>query len=259
MPDRHANEIAAGVRRRALVVNLKADLNFSPLGDRAVLLQVSEQPDPSSIALLRALADYLAQLSLPGVLDLVPALCTLGIHYDPERWRDTSGGRIPYELLVEHIQAVLPDLASLDVTEGQIHEIPVCYETAYGEDLPAVASACGLTPQQVIEIHSTAVYAVYMIGFAPGFAYLGPLDQRLALPRRQTPRARVPVGSVAVANQYTGIYPADLPGGWHVIGRTPLRLFDPSRDQPSLLTAGDRVRFTPVGAASFRRMLGTAQ
>lgn len=239
-----------------MVTSTNTDLSFSPLGDRALLLEVGEQTDPATVARIRALAGHLAQLRLPGVLDFVPALCTLGIHYDPEQWRDESGARTPYELLVARIQQALPDLASLAVNEGALRQIPVCYEADFGEDLASLAASQGLSTDQVVQIHSAAVYTVYMIGFAPGFAYLGPLDSRLVLPRRETPRPRVPAGSVAVANQYTGIYPADLPGGWHIVGRTPLHLFDLSRDQPSLLSAGDRVQFTPISAADFHDLQG---
>lgn len=236
------------------MVSANTELSFSPLGDRALLLEVGDHTDPQTIARVRALADHLSQLRLPGVFDCVPALCTIGVHYDPEQWRDESGARTPYQMLVERMQEELPDLASLAPSQGPLQEIPVCYEQEFAEDLAALARNRGLSPEQVIRIHSRAVYTVYMIGFAPGFAYLGPLDERLLTPRRDTPRARVPAGSVAVANQYTGIYPAALPGGWHVIGRTPVSLFDASDDEPSLLRAGDRVRFVPIDAAEFRKL-----
>ncbi len=236
------------------MISANTDLSFSPLGDRALLIEVGDHADPATIARIRALADHLAQLRLPGVLDFVPALCTIGVHYDPEQWRDESEARTPYEMLIERIQRELPDITSLSGSEGPLRQIPVCYEADFGEDLTTLADAHGLSTQQVVKIHSATIYSVYMIGFAPGFAYLGPLDERLTLPRRETPRSRVPAGSVAVANQYTGIYPADLPGGWHVIGRTPLQLFDPSLQQPSLLSAGDRVQFKPIGATEFRAL-----
>jgi inhibitor of KinA len=232
-------------------------LTFSPLGDRALLLELGGRADPLTVSRVRALAEYLGQQELPGVLDLVPALCTLGVHYDPETWRDDTGKHSPYENLVEKIQDVLPDPDSLAVTDGHLYEVPVCYDGEYGEDLPSFARAHDLARKQVVEIHSASVYTVYMLGFAPGFVYLGQLDERLVSPRRDTPRASVPAGSVAVANQYTGIYPASLPGGWHIIGRTPLQLFDLSRDRPSLLSAGDRVRFVPVSAARFRELEST--
>jgi len=226
-------------------------LSFTPLGDRALLLELGGDGDASTVKQIRALATYLGEHELPGVIDLVPASRTLGIHYDPQTWRDASGEQSPYERLVKTIQDMLPGLASLPLVDGHLHEIPVCYEREYGEDLPSFAHDHNLASEQVVELHSASVYTVYMLGFAPGFVYLGQLDQRLVSPRRDTPRASVPAGSVAVANEYTGIYPASLPGGWHIIGRTPLQLFDLSRDQPSLLSAGDRVKFVPVSAARF--------
>ena len=232
-------------------------LTFSPLGDRALLLELDGSADSLTVSRVRALAEYLGQQQLPGVLDFVPALSTLGVHYDPETWRDDTGKQSPYESLVQRIQEVLPDADSLAATDGQLLEVPVCYDGEYGEDLLSLARTLDLSVEQVVEIHSASVYTVYMLGFAPGFAYLGPLDERLVLPRRDTPRAIVPAGSVAVANQYTGIYPAALPGGWHIIGRTPLQLFDLSRDRPSLLSAGDRVRFVPVSATRFRELEST--
>ncbi len=236
------------------VISDSIGLSFSPLGDRALLLELGDHADVSIISRVRALAEHLGEQQLPGVLDLVPALCTLGVHYEPELWRDDTGQHSPYEMLVSGIQKILPDLASLTVTEGRFYEIPVCYEGEYGEDLASLALAHDLAPEQVVAIHSASEYTVYMLGFAPGFAYLGQLDERLVCPRRETPRACVPAGSIAVANQYTGIYPAPLPGGWHIIGRTPLQLFDLSRDQPSLFSAGDRVKFVPVSAARFREL-----
>ena len=223
------------------------------MGDRALLLEIGSVVDPETIARVRALAEYLDAQRLPGVQDLVPALCTIGVHYDPEQWRDASGKHSPYEMLVARLQQILPDLSALQAAPGRLAEIPVCYEPEFGEDLQTLAQARGLSVEQLVEIHSGAVYSVYMIGFAPGFAYLGPLDERVHAPRRATPRARVPAGSVAVANQYTGIYPSVLPGGWHLIGRTPLRLFDVLRQPPSLLVAGDRVRFIPISAGEFRK------
>jgi inhibitor of KinA len=230
------------------------DLSFSPLGDRALLLKLGGQADSSTVRQVRALGQYLGEQRLPGVLDIVPAVCTLGVHYEPATWRDDAGKLSPYENLVQRIQILLPGLASLTITDGHLYEIPVCYDGEYGEDLPAFARAHDLASEQVVQIHSDPVYAVYMLGFAPGFVYLGQLDERLVSPRRDTPRASVPAGSVAVANEYTGIYPASLPGGWHIIGRTPLQMFDLSRKQPSLLAAGDRVRFVPISAARFREL-----
>jgi len=241
------------------VISDTVGLSFSPLGDRALLLEVGDHANAAVIGQVRALAEHVSKQQLPGVFDLVPAMCTLGVHYDPELWHDNTGQHSPYEMLVSAIQRILPDLESLTVTEGQVHEIPVCYDTGYGEDLSSLARAHDLTTEQVVAIHSSPEYTVYMLGFAPGFAYLGKLDGRLVSPRRETPRPRVPAGSIAVANEYTGIYPAALPGGWHIIGRTPLQLFDVLNDQPSLLSAGDRVKFAPISAARYRTLENSRQ
>ncbi len=133
-------------------------------------------------------------------------------------------------------------------------EIPVCYEAAYAPDLAAVAMATSLTAEEVVRLHVTSPHRVLMIGFTPGFPYIGGLDERLAVPRRATPRARLEAGSVAIANGQTSIYPFATPGGWNLIGRTPLRLFDPARNPPSLLQAGDRVVFVPIPEQEFARL-----
>ena len=232
----------------------KARLTFLPLGDRALLLDVGAEAGAQTVSRVRALADYLAQLQLPGIVDLVPAICTIGIHYDPVYWGGAAEKHTAYERLVQRLGELLDDFDMLPAGAGQTQDIPVCYEPEYALDLASLARARGVSEQQVIDIHAGAQYSVYMIGFAPGFAYLGPLDERLVLPRRETPRTLVPAGSVAVANEYTGIYPGPLPGGWHIIGRTPLRLFDPARPQPSLLQSGDLVRFVPIDAQQYRSL-----
>lgn len=229
-------------------------LSFSPLGDRALLIEFADAPDPVVTARVRALADFLLASALPGVTDLVPALGSLALHYDPEAWQANDATRAPYDNLVGALQELIPQAEGMPRAEGALIEIPVVYGGEYGEDLESLAAARGISAAEAAEIHASAEYTVYMLGFVPGFAYLGPLDQRLDLPRRETPRVQVPAGSVAVANGLTGIYPMALPGGWHVIGRTPLKLFDLNRDPPARLAAGDRVRFVAVDAARFREI-----
>lgn len=226
-------------------------LRFSPLGDRALLLELGRAVEPAAIDRVRALADFLREQQFPGILDLVPALCTIGVHYDPQFWLDETGRYSPYELLVGEIRKRLPELDSLSAHDGRLVEVPVCYDEAFGEDLLPLAREKSLSPEQLVEIHCAPIYTVYMLGFAPGFVYLGGLDERLVAPRRDTPRANVAAGSVAIANHYCGIYPAELPGGWHILGRTPLCLFDLSRDPPSRFSAGDRIKFVPVSAVQF--------
>jgi inhibitor of KinA len=232
-------------------------LSFSPLGDRALLIEFAETPDPEVTARVRALADFLQAQALPGVTDLVPALCSLALHYEPDSWHTDDASQAAYDSLVGALQELIPLADEMPRSQGALIEIPVVYGGEFGEDLEALAAAHGISAAEAADIHASAEYTVYMLGFVPGFAYLGPLDERLTAPRRETPRVRVPAGSVAVANGLTGIYPVELPGGWHVIGRTPLKLFDLDSDPPARLAAGDRVRFVAVDAARFREIEGT--
>ena len=234
------------------MVEERPSLSFSPLGDRALLIETAQQPDPDVSARLRALADYLRARALPGVSDLVPGMCALALHYEPEAWRGEDSAQTPYDRLVGALQEMVSLEKYVPRRDGALIEIPVIYGGEFGEDLEPLAAAHALSPEQAAAIHAEREYIVYMLGFVPGFAYLGPVDERINLPRRPTPRTRVPAGSVAVANGMTGIYPADLPGGWHVIGRTPLKMFDVNGDPPVLLAAGDRVRFTPIDVARYR-------
>ncbi|MBA2875545.1 inhibitor of KinA [Anoxybacillus caldiproteolyticus] len=181
-----------------------------------------------------------------GIVDIVPTFSSLTIYYDP-----LFVGA--YERMCERLQTALERLEQEvpPVPERTI-VIPVCYGGNFGPDLPDVAEYHGLTEQEVINVHSHGTYKVFMIGFAPGFAYLGGLSLDIATPRRATPRIAVPAGSVGIAGNQTGIYPLSTPGGWQIIGRTPLSLFRPHDPEPSLLRAGDIVRFQPITEEDYR-------
>jgi KipI family sensor histidine kinase inhibitor len=225
------------------------------LGDSALMLGFGSRIDPALSACVLAVSMRLAAARLPGVIDVVPAYASVALVLDPDSDLDASTLEASVrELLSTPVgPMILPRARSV--------LIPVCYGGTHGPDLPAVAAHAGLDPAQVIERHATAEYRVAMIGFKPGFPYLLGLDPALAMPRRATPRASVPAGSVAIGGPQTGIYPAESPGGWQLIGRTGVRLFDPARERPSLLAPGDRVRFRPVAAqelASARVEIGDA-
>lgn len=207
-----------------------------PLGERALLLQFGDRINPATHRQVTAARDAIAAARPRGVLDLVPAYTTLAVWFDPEARRHQELAR---ELapLAERAIAVAPH-------EARTWVIPVRYD---GPDLAAVAAQTGLTMDEVVRRHTARDYTVYLLGFVPGFGYLGDLDPSLVLPRRSSPRQRVPAGSVAIAGAQTAVYPLDTPGGWHLLGRTALVMFDATRDPPSLLAAGDRVRFEPVG------------
>ena len=219
-----------------------------PMGDQALVIEFGDRIDPAQSARIATLAHRLRQ-SLPiGVLDIVPAYSTLALHYDPVA---VGSGTSPYQALAEIIGKWLQTQAIEASPAGRLVEIPVCYGGVFGEDIGALARMRNLSIEEVIAIHSGSDYYVHMLGFVPGFAYLGGLDARLATPRRETPRPRVPAGSVGIGGEQTGVYPLETPGGWQIIGRTPLQLFKPSASQPSLLNAGDVVRFVAISLQEF--------
>ena len=224
-----------------------------PLGDAAVVLEFGQTIDPATHRLIRAFAQVLDQQPFAGLREYVPAFTTLTVYYDP--WALRFGKSLPYEQVVSYLQSLLPAAqAAADYAPGPVVEIPVCYGGDFGPDLAVVAGHAQLSMEEVITRHAQPEYLVYMVGFAPGFPYLGGLDARLATPRRAQPRPLVPAGAVGIAGVQTGVYSLPTPGGWQLIGRTPLRLFDAGRAQPSLLQAGDRLRFVPISMSEFQRL-----
>lgn len=218
------------------------------MGDQALIIEFGDRVDPVLSTEIAAVAQRLRESRPIGVLDVVPAYTTMALHYDPAA---VGAGASPYEALVETIESWLKTQTVATASAGHLVEIPVCYGGAFGEDLEALADSHNLSVEEVIAIHSDAAYHVHMLGFVPGFAYLGGLDARLATPRRDTPRPLVPAGSVAIGGAQTGVYPLDTPGGWHIIGRTPLQLFKPDAMPPCLLNAGDTVRFVPISVQEY--------
>jgi KipI family sensor histidine kinase inhibitor len=215
-----------------------------PVGERALTVEFGEAIDPNLNASVRSLDASLSSTALPGVLETVPTYRSLLVVYDP--------AAIAFAALAARLLKRVSEGGAAPPV-GRLIEIPTCYGGAEGPDLPEVAAACHLAEDAVVALHASNEYTALMLGFRPGFAYLGVLPEALALPRRATPRVRVEAGSVAIAGRQTGIYPSVSPGGWHVIGRTNLRLFDPFAEPPAHIGPGDRVRFVPVeglGAAS---------
>jgi KipI family sensor histidine kinase inhibitor len=214
-------------------------------GDSALLVQLPSRIDPDVSAAVIALAASLEERIGTLLRDIVVGYCSLTVYFDP------------LTIDAAWLEAVVAESAEeIDDTEeaiGPLLDVPVCYGGDLGPDLAEVASFAGCSVEEVIALHSGAVYRVYVVGFVPGFPYMASVDPRLALPRRASPRTRVPAGSVAVAAGQTGIYPAETPGGWHLIGRTPVKPYDPARPQPFLFKPGDRVRFVPIDRAAFDR------
>jgi inhibitor of KinA len=230
------------------------EFQLFPLGDCALLIELGADASEETALRVHAVAAQLLAKPPPGVRDVVAAVCTVALHYDPLAVEPSAEPATPFETLAQQVKSML---ASFDLAAAPApgeFEIPVCYGGELGPDLEALAQVHGMTGEDVIALHSAPLYRVQMLGFAPGFAYLAGLDERIATPRRPNPRTRVPAGSVAVGGVLTGVYPFELPGGWHLLGRSPLRFFDPVRERPSLLVAGDRVRFVPVTADEYARL-----
>lgn len=194
--------------------------------------------------------------SLPfqGFVTTVPAYASLTIYYNPNTvFHSGLPGKTSYEKVKGYLSMLSVSKTVKEANKRQIN-IPVCYELLFGPDLEYVSSHCKLDMEELIAIHSSASYTVYMIGFVPGFAYMGGMDNRLSTPRKQQPRSKVPAGAVGIAGGQTGIYPLDIPGGWQIIGRTPLTIFDSGREDPSFLKAGDEVQFRRVTADEFHSL-----
>lgn len=205
-------------------------------------VEFGHEIDRSISETVLALDCALARRQVEGIVETVPTFRSLMIHYEPLAVSpDTLTA-----LVLDLIAAPSPDRPK----QRRWH-IPACYDRDVAPDLDEVASLTGLSSAEVIELHGEAEFHVYMIGFLPGFAYLGDLPERLRLPRRKEPRLRLPAGSIAIATAMTAIYPVESPGGWHLIGRSPVRLFDAQATRPSLLSPGDKVRFVPVSISQF--------
>ena len=219
---------------------------FQPAGDSALLIEFGDEVDLEINARAHALAQAVRALPLPGLGEAVPTYRSLLLHYDP--------GRLTYAEISAFGQAALARAQEKVTVEPRVVEVPVCYGGEFGIDLDFVAHHNSLSPKDVIQRHTSTLYPVYMLGFSPGFAYLGGLSPAIATPRLSSPRTEVPGGSVGIAGKQTGIYPIATPGGWQLIGRTPLRLFDPRREPPALLQPGDRVRFVPIDPQGFEEL-----
>ena len=213
---------------------------FLPAGDMAIVVELGDAISPQINRKVRSLTDALEQGGIPGVFDFLPTYRSVLVYYDPLQISSSD--------VQEGIERLLENTEQADAGERHIVHLPTLYGGEMGADIEFVSQHTGIDEQELIKIHSGADYLVYMMGFSPGFAYLGGLDQRLATPRLQSPRTEIPAGAVGIAETQTGIYPMASPGGWQLIGRTPLKLFDPTRERPVLLSAGDYVRFVPLAS-----------
>lgn len=224
---------------------------FLAAGDRCVVVEFGDGIDAQVNARARALARRLQALQHPGVIETVPTYRSVLVHVDP-----LTVDPADIEALIRTLDLVRDADPS---PPARVVDIPCAYGGAFGPDLPDVAAHAGLSEEEVVAIHASAEYLVYMMGFTPGFPYLGGMSPRIAAPRLATPRTIVPAGSVGIAAEQTGIYPIESPGGWRLIGRTPVRLFDALRQPPVWFDAGDYVRFLPIGGDEYAQVRGEVE
>ena len=225
---------------------------ISPVGDRAISIDFGQVIDPTINRHIRQTIERIKELQLEGIIELVPTYCALLVEYDAMLYSYSEICNIIEPTLEEGMTNTTNELVT-------VVEVPTVYGGDFGPDLSFVASHNHLSEDEVISIHSGTDYLVYMLGFIPGFTYLGGMDSCIATPRLSSPRTLIPAGSVGIAGEQTGTYPSDSPGGWQIIGRTPVTMYDISKAQAALLKAGDYVRYVPIDESEFHRIkaLGT--
>lgn len=212
-------------------------------GDSALLIEFEQEIKQETNQKIKAILQWLKEQSIEGILDMVPAFASLLISYDPRL--------LSYDSLINQLDTLLQQEVKESQVQQRIIEIPVCYGGAYGPDLSFVAQNAGLTETEVIARHTSRDYLIYMLGFLPGFPYLGGLDETIHTPRLENPRLTIAAGSVGIGGSQTGIYPMASPGGWRLIGRTPLKTYDPQRQQPFIFGAGDYIRFKVIDESDY--------
>jgi KipI family sensor histidine kinase inhibitor len=231
----------AGSRKRT-----EMELKYIPSGDSAFIIKAGDVISEEVNLTVRKLLARIEEENVPGITDFIPSYNELMVCYDP--------AKIGYRRLLEILHACDADPGAMHLSPAEVVHVPVLYGGEAGPDLHHVAEHNGLAEEEVIRIHSSADFLVYMLGFTPGFCYLGGMDKRIATPRQETPRLKIPAGSVGIAGEQTGIYPMESPGGWQLIGRTPLRLYNPDSKPGFLFSAGDYIRFYPVIREEYGRI-----
>lgn len=217
-----------------------------PVGDQGIMIFFGNE---ISVEINGSVTNFVADFrkkNFEGIIDIIPAYSSVLISYEPFVWGYTE--------IKKEVESLLDNKKDSEKKRKRIYEIPVCYGEEFGQDMETVVAHTGLTEQEIIRIHSGTDYLIYMLGFMPGFAYLGGMDERLITPRLDKPRLSIPAGSVGIASAQTGIYPMESPGGWQLIGKTPLKPYDPSRVPVILYEAGDYIRFVPVSKEDYDRI-----
>jgi KipI family sensor histidine kinase inhibitor len=221
-------------------------VRYRPFGDTGLLLEYGHKISPDIHERVMAMTRAIRKRNINGLRAVIPTYASVLLLYEPALTNP--------DLLCLSIETLAKNLDEAEMDLPRVVRIPVCYEGEFALDMADLSSAWGISPEEAIRIHSSRKYLIYMVGFTPGFAFLGGLDPKLYSPRLKTPRTKVPGGSVGIANSQTGIYSIDSPGGWKIIGRTPLNLFDPQRSDPFLYKPGDQIEFIPISQTKFRAL-----
>ncbi len=239
-----------------MTASTSTSYTFQPLGDTALLIDFGNRVDEKTNDLVVALYHAIRQQSFVGLIEAVPAYSSLAVFYDIGLiLKSNPGIKTAFEIVKETVEHILSDHIKSQNTKSRYFEIPVCYATPMGVDLNDLSDQLHLSADEIIHLHSSKIYRVYMMGFLPGFPYMGDVDEKLRVPRKNNP-VHVMSGSVGLAGKQTGIYPLDSPGGWQVIGRTPMKLFEKEKDNPVLLRAGDQIKFYSITTDEFENYQG---
>lgn len=233
------------------MTNDTKQIRFLSCGDSALTVEFSKEISEETNRVIRYLAAQIDSKHIKGISESVPTFCSLTVYFDPFM--------ISRKKIEKTLSEILHSYKEDSAEKKRVFLVPVCYDGDYAPDMEDVCSLTGLTKEEVIRIHSSTDYLIYMLGFLPGFPYLGGMDERIEAPRLDTPRTAIPAGAVGIGGKQTGIYPLASPGGWRLIGRTPVKLYDPDRETPILYRAGDYIRFFPITADEFEQMDGTGK
>ena len=238
------------------MAQISKDIIFFQISENAISIEFGQEISEETLMKITRFNQCIQQNPFAGLRSTIPAYTTITLYFNPVELMNDA--ELKGQTCLEKISGYLKNLKSVEKNiqkiDEQIIHIPVCYDGKFGLDIEALISFYQLKKEEIIHLHSSTVYTVFMIGFVPGFPYLGGLLEKLTAPRKQNPRPAIAAGSVGIAGQQTGIYPLETPGGWQIIGRTPLKLFDANRTKSSLLQAGDRIKFEPISLTEFERI-----
>jgi inhibitor of KinA len=219
---------------------------IKPLGDAGVRVSFGTEISEEVHRQVRAFTSVLEREPADGIIEWVPSYTAVTVFYEP--WN------LSYKEAAEHIERLLQLAEEETIPEGRTWHLPVCYSSEFAPDLEGISESTGISPDEIVNRHVESVYTVYMLGFTPGFPYLGGMDPGIAVPRLTSPRSSVPAGSVGIAGEQTGVYSLTTPGGWRIIGKTPVKLYDPEREEPVFLRAGDKIRFRAVTKKEYEQI-----